>query len=86
MDICKELKNNDNYRTTIAKNGSLNGNQSGLNYDRLSGSWAWIDGKFCREFEYGGKNFPERCANVLATSTAVKIVEKDNSAKIWAIN
>jgi|GEM_PF-6282416 len=82
----KALNNNDDYTTKIAKDGRLSGHFSTYTgVDRLSGSWAWINGQYCRAFQYKDKAYSEHCANVFATTTAVKFVESNGQSKIWAI-
>lgn len=74
--------NNVNYVVKIGRNGSLNGFYWGIR--DLSGSWSWLNGKYCREFNYKDKHHPERCDRVFATNTAVKFVDPSGKSHIWS--
>lgn len=76
------LSNDTFYKATIGKDGSLNGYWS-INRV-LSGSWAWIDGKYCREYVWHDDHYPEHCATVSATRSAVKITDRDGTTQIYS--
>lgn len=77
------LSNNTFYKAVIGRSGSLEGFFSMTR--TLSGSWAWIDGKYCREFAWKGKHYDEHCATISATKSAVKIADETGTVQIYSI-
>jgi hypothetical protein len=53
---------------SLTPDGRIDGRALG---DTVTGSWAWQDGFFCREMDWGGTEIPYNCQLVEAQGTEV---------------
>lgn len=78
-----QLSNDVNYVRKYGRNGSINGYNWGGRTG--TGSWAFVEGKYCEEFTHAGKHYPQYCPEVEVTRSAVKFEYSDGKTGVYSI-
>lgn len=77
------FSDNTNYVRRYGRNGSINGYSFG--FRNGTGSWAFVDGKYCEEFKHKDTFYPQYCPRLSVTRSAVKFVYSDSNTAIYSI-
>ncbi|MDP5216293.1 hypothetical protein Q5Y75_03605 [Ruegeria sp. 2205SS24-7] len=77
------FSNDTFYVRKYGRDGSIDGFSYGNRTG--TGSWAFVDSRYCEEFMHRGEHYPQYCPDVAVSKSAVKFVYENGDAAIYLI-